>query len=76
MNAIIVATFLTTVVFCSQATAQQGSQKKGEMAESLKVGDKAPDFEVDTFDDETVKLSDRFGEDGHAAILLFSRANW
>ena len=44
--------------------------------EELKVGDKAPDFEVETFNDSTVKLSDRFGKAGNPTILLFSRANW
>lgn len=44
--------------------------------EELKVGDKAPDFEAATFGDETIKLSDRFGESGNPTILLFSRANW
>jgi hypothetical protein len=42
----------------------------------LKVGDKAPDFEVKTFGDVKVKLSDRFGENGKPTILLFSRASW
>lgn len=44
--------------------------------EPLKVGDRAPDFEAETFDGQTVKLSDRFGESGHPTILLFSRASW
>ena len=43
--------------------------------DTLKVGDKAPDFEVGSFDDSTVKLSDRFAK-GTPTILLFSRANW
>lgn len=54
-------------LFLSPLSAQQAS---------LKVGDRAPDFEVDTLAGEKFKLSDRFGEDGGATILLFSRANW
>ncbi len=42
----------------------------------LAVGDKAIDFELETFDNKTVKLSDRFGKNGKPVILLFSRANW
>ena len=52
--------------FASMLTAQ----------ETLKVGDKAPDFEVASFDDATIKLSERFGDSGKPTILLFSRANW
>ena len=43
---------------------------------SLKVGDKAPDFEVDTLSGEKFKLSDQYGADKKPTILLFSRANW
>ena len=43
---------------------------------TLKVGDKAPDFEVDTLTGEKFKLSDRYGDDGKPTVLLFSRANW
>jgi len=45
-------------------------------SEALKVGDKAPDFEVETLDGTKFKLSDRFGDDGKPTVLLFSRANW
>lgn len=44
--------------------------------EALKVGDKAPDFELEGLGDEKIKLSERFGEKGRPVILLFSRANW
>lgn len=54
-------------LFFSTASAQQTV---------LKVGDKAPDFEVDTLDGKKFKLSDRYGKDGKPTILLFSRANW
>ncbi len=53
-------------LFLSTASAQS----------TLKVGDKAPDFEIETLDGTKFKLSDRFGEDGKPTILLFSRANW
>ena len=43
---------------------------------ALKVGDKAPDFELEALDTKTIKLSDHFGEDGMSTVLLFSRANW
>ena len=42
----------------------------------LAVGDAAPDFELATFDDATVTLSERFGEEGKPVVLLFSRASW
>lgn len=64
MKKILAAMFL--VGFASMSIAQ----------DELKVGDKAPDFEVASFDDTTVKLSDRFGDQGKPTILLFSRANW
>ena len=44
--------------------------------EVLKVGDKAPDFEVETLAGTKFKLSDRFGEDSKPTLLLFTRANW
>ena len=44
--------------------------------EVLKVGDKAPDFEVETLAGTKFKLSDRFGEGSKPTVLLFSRANW
>lgn len=44
--------------------------------ERLKVGDRAPEFVAETFEGETVTLSDRFGKSGHPTVLLFSRANW
>ena len=53
--------------FLSPVAAQQAN---------LKVGDKAPDFEVDTLSGEKFKLSDRYGADGKPTVLLFSRANW
>ena len=40
------------------------------------IGDQAPDFVADTFDDGTIRLSERFGDNGHAVVLLFSRASW
>lgn len=44
--------------------------------ETLKVGDAAPDFEIQTLESDKMKLSDHFGDDGKPVILLFSRANW
>ncbi len=41
----------------------------------LKVGDKAPDFEIDTLAGGKFKLSDRYAT-GRPTVLLFSRANW
>ncbi len=52
------------------------SESAGEGPAVLTVGDTAPDFELDTFDEKTVKLSERFGNDGNPVVLLFSRANW
>lgn len=45
-------------------------------SEPVAVGDAAPSFELQTIGDETVTLSDRFGEDGKPVVLLFSRASW
>lgn len=53
-------------LFVSTAEAQQ---------QALKVGDKAPDFEVDTLAGEKFKLSARYAT-GKPTVLLFSRANW
>ena len=68
---------------CATAIAQEKTevQNKTEKQDQEKpkpvaVGEKAPDFELETFDDKTVKLSDRFGEKGKPVVLLFSRANW
>ena len=58
-------------LFLSPATAQSSRKAGGE----LKVGDKAPDFEIETLDGK-FKLSERFGDEGKPTILLFSRANW
>lgn len=60
----------------AQDEKKNSSDKKSEETNGLKVGDKAPDFEVETFDEKTVTLSERFGKDGKPVILLFSRANW
>ncbi len=44
--------------------------------DGLSVGDKAPDFELESLDSATVKLSERFGPNKGPTVLLFSRANW
>ena len=69
--------FLLTPAHGQQETAKQEMAKQ-EMAkqETLKVGDKAPDFEVETLAGTKFKLSNQFGKDGKPTILLFSRANW
>ena len=59
-------------LFLSTASGQQEAVKQ----EVLKVGDKAPDFEVETLAGTKFKLSNQFGKDGKSTILLFSRANW
>jgi len=53
-------------LLASTATAQS----------ELSVGDKAPDFEIQTLGGSTFNLSDRVGENSKPTILLFSRANW
>ena len=70
MKKLLLAICLTGLIvtsFCGRPLVAQ---------EELKVGDKAPDFEVETLGDSTVKLSDRFGKSGNPTILVFSRANW
>ena len=64
--------FLLTPAHGQQETAKQEMAKQ----ETLKVGDKAPDFEVETLAGTKFKLSNQFGKDGKPTILLFSRANW
>lgn len=66
--------FIFSICVClSLVTATMGQD---EEETKLSVGDEAPDFELVTFDDKTVKLSDRFGDEGKPVALLFSRANW
>ncbi len=67
---------VASVVFSIGNTDAQTDKKQEDDAKKLKVGDKAPDFNLETFDDKKVKLSDRFGKNGHPVVLLFSRANW
>lgn len=64
-------------------SSKKGSSKKGSTSRGaatasagLKVGDKAPDFTIGTFEDKNVVLSERFGDEGRPVVLLFSRANW
>ena len=61
---------------CLAAIALFTGNVSGQNAQTLKVGDQAPDFVLEGVDGKKVKLSDRFGEDGHPVVLLFSRANW
>ena len=74
--------FFLTPAHGQQEMAKQEMAKqemaKQEMAkqEALKVGDKAPDFVVETLAGTKFKLSNQFGKDGKPTILLFSRANW
>ena len=76
LKAWLLLALVASVVFpLSSANAQSGKKQDGK-AKKLKVGDKAPDFNLDTFDDKKVKLSERFGKKGHPVVLLFSRANW
>lgn len=64
-------------IFLAAILALLSSPTFGQDEEAaLEVGNQAPDFELATFDDQTVTLSERAGEDGKPVILLFSRANW
>ena len=63
--------------FLTPAHGQQEMVKQEAVKqEALKVGDKAPDFVVETLAGTKFKLSNQFGKDGKPTILLFSRANW
>ena len=53
----------------------KSAEKEGEVV-AVKVGEKAPDFELESLGNTTVKLSERFGEKGKPVVLLFSRAHW
>ena len=55
---------------------QEMAKQEAVKQEALKVGDKAPDFVVETLAGTKFKLSNQFGKDGKPTILLFSRANW
>ena len=62
----------------SNGWAQQENkdEKKEVEPKPVAVGDKVPDFDLESMDGKRVKLSERFGENGKPVILLFSRANW
>lgn len=63
--------------FLAPAHGQQEMAKQEAVKqEALKVGDKAPDFVVETLAGTKFKLSNQFSKDGKPTILLFSRANW
>ena len=69
--------FFLTPAHGQQETAKQEAVKQEAVKqEALKVGDKAPDFVVETLAGTKFKLSNQFGKDGKPTILLFSRANW
>lgn len=53
-----------------------GIQGRTNAQDLLKVGDKAPDFDLQGLGKKRVKLSERFGPKGHPVVLLFSRASW
>lgn len=55
---------------------KQDEEKPEQSEQVLKVGDKAPDFEITGLENKKIKLSERFGEKGQPVVLLFSRANW
>ena len=59
-----------------EAVKQEAVKQEAGKQEALKVGDKAPDFVVETLAGTKFKLSNQFGKDGKPTILLFSRANW
>ena len=59
-----------------EAVKQEMAKQEAVKQEALKVGDKAPDFVVETLAGTKFKLSNQFGKDGKPTILLFSRANW
>ena len=59
-----------------EAAKQEAAKQEAVKQEALKVGDKAPDFVVETLAGTKFKLSNQFGKDGKPTILLFSRANW
>lgn len=65
----LVAFVATFAIGASTADAFQ------EQESSLKVGDKAPDFEVETFGGKTIKLSEQLKND-KPKVLVFSRAHW
>ena len=59
-----------------EAAKQEAVKQEAVKQEALKVGDKAPDFVVETLAGTKFKLSNQFSKDGKPTILLFSRANW
>ncbi len=53
-------------------TEQAATENEGPVA----VGEQAPDFDLESLNGKTVKLSDLVGENGKPVVLLFSRAHW
>ena len=68
--------FLTPAHGQQEMAKQEMAKQEAVKQEALKVGDKAPDFVVETLAGTKFKLSNQFGKDGKPTILLFSRANW
>ena len=76
MAVCLLGLFLSTASGQQEAVKQEAVKQEAVKQEVLKVGDKAPDFEVETLAGTKFKLSNQFGKDGKSTILLFSRANW
>ena len=68
--------FLTPAHGQQEMAKQEMAKQEAVKQEALKVGDKAPDFVVETLAGTKFKLSNQFSKDGKPTILLFSRANW
>ena len=62
--------FACTAAICATA----GEDVRG--AARLKVGDQAPDFEIDVLGGKTIKLSDHVGREKDVTVLVFNRAHW
>lgn len=76
MGVVMGLLFALGAVSPSLVNAQSKKQTQTTDEKAVAVGDKAPDFSLESMGKDPVVLSKRFGKEGKPVILLFSRANW
>lgn len=76
MGVVMGLLFALAAISPSMVNAQSKKQAEKSDEKAVAVGDKAPDFSLQSMDKDPVILSKRFGKKGKPVVLLFSRANW